>query len=152
MKFLAVFAVCLASVLPVWAHEGHEHKPDAHLVFAGGRLHAHLIWQAGPAVGVESVLRLEFRDGSTHAAVAGPEDFDVSLFMPSMGHGSAPTAITRVLGDDGNPLTGVYRIANVYFLMGGDWEVRVVLKDEQGVEETRAFAVKIEDGSGHGNH
>ncbi len=43
------------------------------------------------------------------------------LWMPSMGHGSAPVRIEKI---DSN----TYRIYDMYFVMSGDWEVRIFLK------------------------
>lgn len=67
---------------------------------------------------------------------AVPVDFkqtpDVVLWMPSMGHGSAPTQTTRLD-------VGTYRASNVFFIMPGDWEIRFSVKDENA-------AAKIADG------
>jgi hypothetical protein len=43
------------------------------------------------------------------------------LWMPSMGHGSSPVRIEKI---DAN----TYRIYDMYFVMAGDWEVRIFLK------------------------
>lgn len=42
----------------------------------------------------------------------------VSLWMPSMNHGSTPTVVTQVG-------VGTYLVDEVYFIMPGDWEIRV---------------------------
>lgn len=42
---------------------------------------------------------------------------EVVLWMPAMGHGSSPTEVKQV--DD---LT--YDVSRVYFIMGGEWEIR----------------------------
>lgn len=47
------------------------------------------------------------------------------LWMPSMGHGSAPIKI-ETLGPH------QYRLSNLYFVMPGDWDVRLYLKNEMG--------------------
>lgn len=56
-----------------------------------------------------------------HGDTSQFENLTALLWMPSMGHGSAPVKI-EPLGD------GRYRIYNVYFIMPGDWEVRLFLK------------------------
>ncbi len=49
------------------------------------------------------------------------------LWMPGMGHGSAPTQLSP--GAD-----GCTNVANVQFMMRGEWEIQVTLSDgDQGV-------------------
>jgi hypothetical protein len=128
----------------------HDH-PGAHLSFANGALHAHASWVQGPHSPEESVLRLEWKNGADHSATEPPGRLRVTLWMPEHNHGSAPTQIQRVLGDSGQPLVGVYLVSNVFFTMGGVWEVRVSLKYSDGKEETKNFAVTL-DGGGHDHH
>lgn len=45
------------------------------------------------------------------------------LWMPSMGHGSAPVKIKRLNSQE-------FLIYNVYFIMPGDWEIRMSLKKD----------------------
>jgi len=45
----------------------------------------------------------------------------VFLWMPSMGHGSSPVTIKK-LG------VGVYDISDVYFIMDGDWHIKIQLR------------------------
>lgn len=54
-----------------------------------------------------------------------PGTMTALLWMPSMGHGSAPVKIEN----QGN---GIYRIFKMYFIMPGDWEVRLSIKDKNG--------------------
>lgn len=49
------------------------------------------------------------------------DDLAVILWMPSMGHGSAPVKIERLSESQ-------FRVTRVYFIMPGDWEVRMTLK------------------------
>lgn len=46
---------------------------------------------------------------------------EVLLWMPSMSHGSAPVTLT-------NKEAGLYEISNIFFIMPGDWEVRIFLR------------------------
>lgn len=135
----------------LFAHEGHDHGSMTHLTFMGGKVHAHVTWTQGPRVGEESVMHVEWKDGATHTPIDVPA-FSVSLFMPSMGHGSAPTQVQRVLGSDGKPLAGVYDVRNVYFLMGGDWDVNVVLAFPGGARETQKFNVHFDEENDGGHH
>lgn len=137
------------------AHGGHDHgTPMTHLTFAKGAIHAHATWESGPEVSNESLLKLEWKNGADHSPTEPPGVFEVVLWMPSMGHGSAPTQIQRVLDTQGQPQTGVYEISNIYFVMGGDWDVNVSLTYQDGTKETQVIKVSLPtDGGGHhGQH
>lgn len=157
MKNLIFAMTLLASNLGL-AHGGHHHHPTPpqqpqqpgspqpgliHLSFFGGQTHAHITWAAGPQVGSESKLRLEWRRGSDHAFIEPAGSFDVSLWMPSMGHGSAPTQIRRATDENGQIVTGVYEISNLYFLMPGDWQVLITLKMDDGREDTQMIELLL---------
>lgn len=137
-----------------FAHGGHDHDtPMAHLTFAKGAVHAHATWQAGPQVSTESLLKVEWKSGADHSPTEPPGTFEVVLWMPSMGHGSAPTQIQRVLDAQGQPLVGAYEISNMYFVMGGDWDVNLTLTYQDGTKETQTIKVNLpSDGGGHHGH
>lgn len=61
-----------------------------------------------------------------------PESFSVDLWMPSMGHGSSPVVIKK-LG------TGIYDVSEVYFIMDGDWQLRLRLKNGSTLIEEIIF-------------
>ena len=65
-----------------------------------------------------------------------PPDFSLFLWMPSMGHGSSPVTIKKIA-------TGVYDISDVYFIMDGDWQIRVQLKNGATVTEEMDFNYTI---------
>lgn len=150
MKAL-LLSLAFLSIAPfASAHGGHA----GHLTFAGGALHAHASWETGPAVGTESILRLDWKNGADHSP-AEPGTFQVLLWMPDMGHGSAPVTIDRVLAADGRAVTGSYRVSRMFFVMGGRWDVHVTVKLADGTEETRTLAVDLDDHGGghdHGGH
>jgi hypothetical protein len=115
----------------------------AHLVFNNGQLHAHLTWLKGPVSPDESQMRLEWHDGATHALTEPQLPFSVQIFMPGMNHGSAPTQIQRVLDNKGHVITGTYNILNIYFMMSGDWELRLSLKYPNGSTETQVLKINV---------
>lgn len=49
------------------------------------------------------------------------DDVSILLWMRSMGHGSAPVKIQKISATQ-------YHVTNVYFIMPGDWDVRLTLK------------------------
>jgi len=111
------------------------------LEFAQGAAKAELAWAVGPQSPEESVLLLTWRDAKG-AVIAAPGAFKVSLFMPGMGHGSAPTQV-----EPAREANGAYRISRVYFTMGGDWEIRVKLKTASGQEETQSLKLNVSEES-----
>ncbi|QDK45858.1 serine protease spb1 [Bdellovibrio sp. ZAP7] len=96
------------------------------LKLAQSQLCASIQWVSGPQSPDESEFILKFWNEST-ATINGPYTdpttaLSVILWMPSMGHGSSPVKIDKIE-------TGVYRVHRVFFIMPGDWEVRIFLKD-----------------------
>lgn len=130
------------------AHEPHE-PAHSHLVFQNGALHAHASWTTGPQVNDESVLRLEFKDASTHQSIELNATVKVVLWMPDMGHGSSPTQTQRVTNEAGEALPGAFNIKDIYFIMGGKWEVNVTLTYPNGQTETQTINVEIAGGHHH---
>jgi hypothetical protein len=108
------------------------------LTFADGALKAELSWLQGPRSPEASEMKIEWKSGVDGTRIEPPGPVKVSLFMPAMGHGSSPTSIAK-LGQE----AGVYRVSDIYFSMGGDWEVRVNLKYSNGREETKKIAVNV---------
>lgn len=150
-KLIIAFGMLLGGF--AHAHGGHDHgTPMTHLTFANGAIHAHATWQSGPEVSNESLLKIEWKNGADHSPTEPPGAFAVSLWMPDMGHGSAPTQIQRVLDAQGQPLTGVYQISNIYFVMGGDWDVNVTLNYQDGSKETQVIKVSLPTDGGGGHH
>jgi len=139
MKLFLAFAALVFSLQPVTAQAARETL----LVFSGGAVRAHCVWQAGPQSPEESVMRIDWKSGDGLSAIEAPGTFKVTPFMPSMGHGSSPTQIERVLDEQGRVVTGSYLVKNIYFTMPGDWEVKVKLKGADGREETQSVRLKL---------
>lgn len=112
------------------------------LQFENGKIQAKLVWEKGPLNGEESILRVEFTDAATNAALDIQAKLGVVLFMPSMGHGSAPTSIEFLQ-------TGIYRVSSIYFFMGGVWEMNFNLTHANGSVETQVLTLEIPGGMGH---
>ena len=64
----------------------------------------------------------------------GGEVVEAKLWMPDMGHGSAPTQLARL---DGN----CTQIDHIDFIMSGDWEIRVRYADG----DVATVAVSVQD-------
>lgn len=65
-----------------------------------------------------------------------PAGFSVFLWMPSMGHGSSPVTLKKLD-------TGIYDVSDVYFIMDGDWQIRIQLKNNETILEEVNFTYII---------
>ena len=140
----------LLAVTTAFGYPDQDHSTEgAHLVFKQGALHIQATFQTPPVVGQEAILILEAKNPQTHQAFDLNDQVEVALWMPSMGHGSAPTQVQRTLDQNGQVMPGVFTVRNVQFIMGGEWEVRVRLTDDQGVKELQSFKVTLAGGHGH---
>lgn len=70
-------------------------------------------WVRGPFNGAESEFQINFLEKPT-------ADLNIELWMPSMGHGSAPV---KIFADPSSET--LIHVRNVYFIMGGDWDIRI---------------------------
>ncbi|WII71622.1 serine protease spb1 [Bdellovibrio sp. 22V] len=98
------------------------HAKQQSIMFPVSQAPGTLEWLTPPSSSEASSLLLSF-------ASPLPAELSALLWMPSMGHGSAPVKIEKL--DETH-----YRITNIYFIMPGDWEVRLYLKkNSQTVDE-----------------
>lgn len=149
-RSLVVIVFCLSFVSIVKAQDGHDEPAiTANLTFKQYLLHIQASIQNKPVVGQETVIVLEAKNPDTHENVEIVETVDVSLWMPDMGHGSSPTTVEKALDEKGETIPGVYIVREVYFTMGGQWEVNVTLTNAEGQTETQAFKVQLKGGHHH---
>jgi hypothetical protein len=91
-----------------------------------------MIWEALPtdkSTGTFVFKTLAVSNDGIHKEADMNGAIAVVLWMPSMGHGSSPVQVEH-LG------VGTYRATNVFFVMPGDWEIRIQLSDSTGVIDT----------------
>lgn len=110
---------------PKIASQSHPPPTGCALELTNSALCASVEWTSGPASPQESEFILKFWKNTD--SVQGPyvdpaNTLSVILWMPSMGHGSSPVTIEKIQ-------EGIYRVRRVFFIMPGDWEVRVFLKN-----------------------
>lgn len=82
-------------------------------------------WEEGPHLGESKFLIKSWnkKTGSVNGPYQDlPLSLHVYLWMPAMGHGSAPVKITKIN-------EGEYKVTDAHFIMGGLWEIRFQLKD-----------------------
>lgn len=143
MKSLLV-ALCIAFSSIAVAHQ-HGAK---HLTFANGAYHAHLEWQATPQVGVESILKIQWRRGSDHAPIPAPGNLVVEPYMchGTKCHGTSETLVV----EDPSGTVGAYLAKEIFFSMNGPWEIRLNLTYPDKSLETQSFNENV--GQQHGGH
>lgn len=117
------------------AGAGQESALACQAKFQAGQC-VHIAWEKMPTEeDFGSFLFTVYRPGPTPA----PEDVanvTVVLWMPSMGHGSSPVSVTRLE-------TGRYRAGDVFFTMGGDWEIRFQVKEGQNVQDQASVPIRF---------
>ncbi len=128
MQRVILLIISLFFASPVFSNEA-----DHILNFNNGEVKALINWKVGPFNEKESVMEVQLKSNQELL----PTPLKVSLFMPTMGHGSSPTKVDKIPG------TNSFRVSKVYFSMPGTWEVRVGLKASNGAWETQAFSINI---------
>lgn len=87
-----------------------------------------------PSVNVDSPFFIIFSHSSGQTLSSPRVNIQsLRLWMPSMGHGSAPVRVEALGG-------GVFRMTNVYFLMPGDWQIQlkyrlIGVNDDEDMDE-----------------
>ncbi len=137
---LSLFLLGACGESPLWNHKIEKNNflgnpifvesEGSHFTKAGYSFS--LNWKKGPELGEgQFVLKSWKTDQGTFNGpyLDLPYELKVLLWMPSMGHGSSPTKVTKLA-------TGEYDVTNVYFIMGGNWEVKVqLIKDGKIFDE-----------------
>lgn len=131
MKYLVLIFLFLNAcarpdyIDPKIASQSQQPPHGCALELKNSALCASVEWTSGPQSPQESEFILKFwnNTGAVQGPYADPANtLSVILWMPSMGHGSSPVTIEKIQ-------EGVYRVRRVFFIMPGDWEVRVFLKN-----------------------
>lgn len=145
--FLLLFLTVSCGESPLWNHriEGKNFLTNPQLAeseavsFKKAKFSFALSWQEGPQMGASRFLIRAWNQSS--GSINGPyQDFpktlNVFLWMPAMGHGSAPVKLKRL--DDGE-----YEVSEVQFIMGGKWEIKFQLKDGSQVFDEAVVTVTL---------
>jgi hypothetical protein len=129
---------------PESAHESKS-LADCDVIFKTQGLCASMDWVKYPNEGEVCAFTLRFwKVGQANAS--GPYleptfPVFVRLWMPSMGHGSSPVSISPSMDSNGLAIPGVYEVTQVFFVMRGQWEIQVQLKNKTQVVEQENFSI-----------
>ena len=116
---------------------------DCHFYLKTENLCATLSWTQEPGINasgdeVDGSFILKLWDRNLATALAGPFNDPksgvpfVKLWMTSMGHGSSKVTLVPVKDDAGQTLSGQYSAANVHFVMGGQWDIKLQIRATAG--------------------
>ncbi len=98
-----------------------------------------LVWEKLPTQEDFGSFRLKFYEAAAPTVLVNPSITpSVILWMPSMGHGSSPVKIEKVK-------QGEFLVTEVYFVMSGEWEIRIQQKNGKEVIEQVALPITIEE-------
>jgi hypothetical protein len=100
-----------------------------------------LTWEQRPTDGafgsfLFKIFRPNLADGSAVPVDPATGQVAVLLWMPGMGHGSAPVKVSRID-------VGTFRADNVFFTMKGDWEIHVQLKEGDVVQDEAVIPMAL---------
>jgi len=93
------------------------------------------LWQVGPKTGTANSLIVVITDMQGTRADA-PFNLSSYLWMPDMGHGSSPIKIVK-LG------TGLYELSNIWFVMGGMWNLHFEFKNGDQLYEEVVWDLEL---------
>ncbi len=82
-------------------------------------------WQKFPTQDEMGSFLFSFFKPGTKILQDPPAQVSVTLWMPSMGHGSSPVQVEK-------RSTGDFLATHVYFIMPGTWEIHIQIKNETG--------------------
>jgi len=136
-RSLAFLLLAVSSLFVALSPKSQAANLECTYRFEQTKVCAQLTWLNTPAVGRENKFQLQFFNPETQQVIEPQGKVMSSLFMPDMGHGSAPTRISHLTE------TGLFLVANVQFTMSGLWEVRVALRQESGAKETRSIDITL---------
>ncbi|MBX3021814.1 MAG: FixH family protein [Bdellovibrionales bacterium] len=110
-----------------------------------GEVEATVAFLKPPKVGDYATMRLTFEDASSRQLVTPDAAVYVKMTMPDHGHDGVPVERASITN-------GVAVFDDMYFMMGGLWEIQVSLEYKDGrVVGPASFHYQL-DQSGHHHH
>ena len=134
---ILVFTVCcgkspFTETLQAKEKEVQIKKSENTLVLSKSNFELTPFWRDSPEVSQGSRMLVVSTNGLGQPRDL-PHKFGALLWMPGMGHESSPITIKHI-GE------GLYELSNIYFIMGGHWELHFQLLDaenQQLIEEVK---------------
>lgn len=113
---------------PIVQNPQKPQEPEAcKLFFTIARICVDMLWEKKPTETETGTFFLKFYVQEAPTQFIDPRfDPAVILWMTSMGHGSSPVKVEKISA-------GEYKATKVFFIMPGEWEIRLQLKDGKDV-------------------
>ncbi len=127
---LILVLVTLACAKPNY----QEELPAPPKVQSDSALQTDLIWEQLPTTNQTGSFLLYFTGAvDQKSQILADDVIKVVLWMPAMNHGSSPVTVTKVTDN-------VYKASRVYFMMPGQWEIRIqILRGDQVVHQITKY-------------
>lgn len=133
MTWLGPLLILVLSCSGAFAQEVLRRQID----FSGGELKAEMSIDLTEKAGDEHFMHIQWRDRTGLTLVNPGQTIEVELWMPQMGHHSAPTVVEQTG-------TGLYRVSNMYFIMTGLWQIRVKVRGPLWFEEVQTWSLTMD--------
>ncbi len=109
-----------------------------------GVLKADCAWVKQPSTSSEAELQIQWTTGPNNSPIDPAGSFDVTTNMPSMPTmNNSPTQLERVVDTQGNVVPGAYLVRNIWFTMGGQWDVVLTLVRPDGTQEAQEILLDL---------
>jgi hypothetical protein len=105
--------------------DGESANDDGHLLTGSGGYAVRAEWERGPQLGTDNALVLQIipRNGARMPL----KNLSLTPWMTVHGHGSGSVQpVIEAIDANG----GLYRVSNIFFVMAGPWDLRVVLESD----------------------
>lgn len=108
------------------------------VIFSQSQMLGQLEWKILPQTQGESqfILRTWKKGTSRRTLMDLPHTLFIKIWMPDMGHGSAPVSIQKIA-------TGTYDVQQLYFIMPGYWDLHLQLKEQNHVVDEIKIGISI---------
>lgn len=110
---------------------------DIQILFNDGKWTADVIWSEKPQIAKELSFNIYWSNVS-------PTALQVVLKMPKMLYCAAPAEVSPLTDKNGQNIPGAFYVSNIYFFMGGLWQVELSITYADGYSETRSFDINLE--------
>lgn len=139
-KIFLIFIFVFLSACAKKNYVSHDNpQVTAYEKMQSSNLQYHIIWEKFPIDSKKVNFFIQFTqaDADGHILLAPLQDeLHVFLWMPDMGHGSAPVKVEFL-----SP--GLYRVSEASFFMAGLWEVHIQIKQDETILDQGVYEVSL---------
>ncbi len=118
------------------AASGEKTSLNCRYYFKLQNLCADFVWEKEPKNSDdEGAMKIYFWSPDRPSVFVNPgvAFVGVKLWMTTMGHGSGKVAVKQAVDSSGIKMPGVFDATQINFVMGGEWDIFIQLKDAAGV-------------------